>query len=275
MSVHAQPRCESFAIMLTSRSPLSITFSVWKALFLRESLSRIFSGRATAFWLVAEPLVHVAFLVLIFTVIRVRTISGIDSALWIVVGLLCFFFFRRTSEQVTSAIRSNEALFAYRQVKPIDSAFVRAGLEGFLMIVITLLVLIGMALLGHDVMPVSPLMIAAAVFGVWLIGLSFGLIASVAEELVPELGRVINLMMMPMYIASGVLLPIGAVSEPYRGWLLWNPLVHGLESARAGFSSYYHVLPDISLTYLYQYALVNLFFGLVLHRRFATKLVMQ
>jgi capsular polysaccharide transport system permease protein len=195
--------------------------------------------------------------------------------MWIIIGLMTFFFFRRTSEQVTSSVRANEALFAYRQVKPIDSALVRAGLEGALMIVISLLVLIGMAFAGHHVMPVAPLTVAAAVFGVWLIGLGFGLIASVVEELSPELGRIINLMMMPIYIISGVMLPIEAISEPYRGLLLLNPLAHGLEIARAGFSSYYHVVPDISLTYLYQYALVNLFFGLILHRRFATRLVMQ
>lgn len=261
--------------MIASRSPLSVTFSVWKALFLREALSRLFSGRAAAFWLIAEPLAHVAFLVFIFTVIRVSTIGGIDASMWIITGLITFFFFRRTSEQAISAIRSNQALFAYRQVKPIDSVLVRAGLEGFLMLVIALLALIIMALIGHQVIPDSPMLVVLAVFGVWSVGLGFGLMASVAEELVPELGRIINLLMMPLYMISGVMLPIDAISEPYRDWLLLNPLVHGLELARSGFSAYYHVSSDITLTYLYQTSLALVFFGLVLQRRFAARMVMQ
>ena len=261
--------------MLKLRSNLSITLSVWKALFLRESLSRIFSGRATAFWLVAEPLAHIIFLVFIFTVVRVTTIGGIDSALWIVVGLMTFFLFRKTYEQVASSVKSNQALFSYRQVKPIDAALVRAALEAFLTTLLFALILVGMALMGYAVLPASPMVVVAAIFGVWLVGLGLGLMASVAEELIPEVGYVIGLTMMPAYIMSGVLLPISAISEPYRSWLMFNPLVHGLESARSGFSANYHVLPDISLIYLYQCALFNIFFGLVLHRRFSHRLVMQ
>lgn len=261
--------------MILSRSPISVTFSVWKALFLREALSRLFSGRAAAFWLIAEPLAHVAFLVFIFTVVRVKTIGGVDVAIWIVVGLITFFFFRRTSEQAISAIRSNQALFAYRQVKPIDSVLVRASLEGVLMLVVATLALIVMALLGHNVVPDSPMTVAWAILGVWLIGLGFGLIASVAEELVPELGRILNLLMMPLYMISGVMLPIEAISEPYREWLLLNPLVHGLELARSGFSTYYHVTSGISLIYLYQIGSMLIFFGLALQRRFAARMVMQ
>jgi len=52
------------------------------------------------------------------------------------VGLLAFFMFRRTATQTRNAVSSNQALFAYRQVKPVDPVLVRAGLEGFLMVVI-------------------------------------------------------------------------------------------------------------------------------------------
>src|SRR3546814_2028028 len=38
----------------------SVTLSVWKALLLREALARLFSGRASWFWLIAEPILHMA-----------------------------------------------------------------------------------------------------------------------------------------------------------------------------------------------------------------------
>jgi capsular polysaccharide transport system permease protein len=263
--------------MITSagkdRTPIMITLSVWKALFLREALIRLFAGRAVWFWLLAEPMFHATYLMFIYTVVRVRTVGGIDIAIWIMVGLLAFFMFRRTGTQVMNAIAANRALFAYRQVKPVDTLLVRGGLEGFLMTIIASSLFAGAILLGYSVIPADPLAVLEAFFGLWLLGMGFGLVASMAGELVPELGRLIKLAMMPLYLISGVIFPISAVPQPYRDWLLLNPVAHGLEAARLGFALYYHAIPELSIGYLYGFAIVMILFGLTLHNRFATRVV--
>lgn len=261
--------------MRSGRPSLVITLSVWRALFLREALARLFAGRATWFWLVADPVFNVAYLAFIYTVIRVRTVGGIDTMLWLMVGMLGFFMFRRTGTQVQNAISANQPLFTYRQVLPVDTALVRAGLEAFLMIAVATVLLTGAALLGHSVVPADPFAVFEAFFGLWMVGLGFGLVTSVAIELVPELGKVLRLLMMPLYILSSVILPLSAVPPPYRGWLMFNPVAHGLEAVRLGFAPYYHAVPELSVAYLYAFGLVSIFFGLALHRRFATKLVTQ
>ena len=257
------------------RSSLSITLSVWRALLLRESLSRLFSRRAAWAWLLLEPVANMAFMVLIFTVIRVRQVGGIETGLWLIIGFLGFFFFRRTGNQGSNAISANRSLFAYRQVKPVDTVLMRAALEGLLMLMVSLLVLIGGALLGLHVLPSAPLAVMEAVFGLWLLGLGFGLVVSVIKELAPELDNLLDMVMMPMMMISGVILPLSAVPHPYREWLMYNPVAHGLEAARLGFAPYYHAAPELSLPYLYGCALVSLFFGLALHARFAQKLMTQ
>ena len=257
------------------RTPLAITLSVWKALFLRESLTRLFSGRASWFWLLAEPVFHVSYMLAIFTVIRVNNVGGIDTTIWLIVGMLAFFMFRNTGTQVMHAISANQALFTYRQVKPVDTLLVRGGLEGLLTITVTSILLCGTALFGHSIIPADPLAVLEAFVGLWLLGMGFGLVASVAGELVPELGRLITFVMMPLYMVSGVIFPISVVPQPYRDWLLLNPVVHGLEAARLGFAPYYHAVPELSVGYLYQFALVIIFLGLALHRRFALRLVTQ
>ena len=261
--------------MRSARTPLAITLSVWKALFLREALSRAFTGRAAWFWLIAEPVLHVAFLMLIFATARIQSVGGIDMAIWLMVGLLAFFMFRRTGMQVMNAVDSNQALFAYRQVKPVDSALVRAGLEGFLMAIIIMILLAGAALSGLSVSAADPLGVINAFLGIWLFGLGFGLVMSVAIELVPELSRIIHLIMMPLYIISGVMFPISAVPQPYRDWLLLNPVAHGLEAARLGFSLHYHSVPELSVVYLHGFALVSVFLGLALYRQFGLRMVTQ
>lgn len=247
--------------------------SVWRALFLREALLRISKERAAWVWLLLEPVVHMAFLVFLFLTIRVRVVGGIDTPVWIMVGLLSFFMFRRPALQAMNAVGANQALFTYRQVKPVDAVLVRVGLEGFLMVLIAIIVLGGAGLYSLRVVPADPLAVLAAFFGLWLVGLGFALIASVASELVPELGRFIGMAMPPLYIFSGVMFPLDKVPQPYRDILMMNPLPHGLEAARLGFAPYYKALPDASLAYLYAYALVIVFIGLALHRRFEARLV--
>jgi len=254
------------------RSSISITLSVWKGLFLREALTRLFSGRASWFWLFLEPIFHIALLMFIFSVIRVRHVGGIDTAVWIMVGFLAFFMFRRTGRQAIDAVGANEALFTYRQVKPVDTVLVRCVLEGFLMTIISCLLMAGAALFGYSVIPEDPLGVFKALFGLWLVGMGFGLVVSVCKGLVPEVGEVMSLAMRPMYFISGVIFPISMVPQPYRDWLLLNPVAHGIEAARLGFAEHYHAIAESSMSYTYSFALVSIFLGLVLHRRFALTL---
>lgn len=255
------------------RNSLGVALSVWKALLLREALARLFASRAAWFWLIAEPVLHMAIISFIFTVIRQRMVGGIDFLIWLVLGLQGFFLFRRTAMQMAGAIDSNRALFSYRQVTPTDTVLVRGVLEAVLTTMVAVVMMAGLSLLGRDVIPIDPLALLIAFFGLWLLGAAVGLIVSVVSELVPEFRQIANMVMMPLYFISGVLIPIASIPEPYRDWLLINPIVHGLDAARAGFAPYYHAVPGLSISYLYAVALVGIFAGLALHRRFADYMV--
>jgi capsular polysaccharide transport system permease protein len=259
----------------TLRSPLDITLSVWKALFLREAVNRLSRERTAWLWLLMEPVMHIVFLMFIFTVIRLRVVGGIDTAVWIMVGLLAFFMFRRPAQQGINAVGANQALFTYRQVKPVDTVLVRACLEGFLMILVVVILLAGARLYGLAVVPADPLAVLEAFVALWLVALGFGLVASVAGELVPELGRFIGMTLRPLYFFSGVIFPLERIPQPYREWLMLNPVAHGLEATRLGFAPHYKAVPETSVAYMYGFAVVAIFLGLALHRRFATRLVTQ
>ncbi len=259
----------------THRSPLDVTLSVWKALFLREAVSRLSRERAAWLWLLTEPVLHIAFVMFLFAAIRLRVVGGIDTAVWIMVGLLAFFMFRRPAQQGMNALGASQALFSYRQVKPVDTVLVRAALEGFLMALIAVILLMGAGLYGLAIVPADVLAVLAAFFAMWLLGLGFGLIVSVTSELVPELGRLMRMVIAPLYFFSGVIFPLAAIPQPYRDWLMLNPLAHGLEATRLGFAPHYHAVPETSITYMYSFALISIFFGLALHQRFATRLVTQ
>jgi capsular polysaccharide transport system permease protein len=258
-----------------TRAPLTVTFSVWQAIFLREALDRLFDMRGAWFWLFAEPVSHIAFLIFVWAVIRARTIGGADVVIWLSAGLLSFFLFRRTAVQVTHAVDSNRPLFAYRQVKPFDTAIARAVLEAFLISIISAIILGGATLWGRASVPDDPLLVICAAFGLWLFGLGYGLIASVWMRLVPEMKHVFHILMIPLYLLSGVIWPLASIPPPYRDTLLINPITHGLELVRLGFASYYYAAPGVNAAYLYTWAVTSVFLGLLLYRRFDVQLEMK
>ncbi|MCP3669850.1 MAG: ABC transporter permease [Gammaproteobacteria bacterium] len=261
--------------LLEARSPLAITLSVWRAIFLREALDRLFKERAAWVWLLVEPVMHIAFFVWVFAVVRARNIGGIDTSVWIMVGMLSFFLFRRTAIQVMHAPSSNKAFFSYRQVKPFDTALMRGVMEGFLMIMMSVIVLFIANLLGIPTIPGDPLLVIVTCGVLWLYGLGYGLVASVLMELVPELEHVLQILMLPLYLISGVIVPISSIPYPYQDYMMINPIAHGLELVRQGFAPHYHTASGTSLGYILAFAMTHVFLGLLLYRRFALRLVMR
>lgn len=254
--------------------PFTNTLTVWQALFLREALDRFFGSRAAWAWLLVEPSMHIAFMGGVWGMMRRNSMGGIDVSLWIILGMLSFFLFRRTAVQTLHALDCNKAFFAFRQVRPFDVALVRASVEAFSMFFISWFILGVAAMLGLHVLPEKPLTALLALAGLWLFGLGYGLITSVGMRLVPDSGHIFQILMMPLYLISGVIMPLTFIPVPYRDWLLWNPLVHGLELVRLGFFSNYHTL-DVSFSYLYAWVLGSLALGMALYRGLETRLVTQ
>lgn len=242
---------------------------------MREALVRLFGTRMAWVWLLLEPLGNMLWLIMIFSVVRVHHIGGIGTALWIMIGMLVFFTFRRTVTQVQNSLNANQTLFTYRQVTPADVALVRAGVEGVLMLVLSVMLFTIGAVFDWVIWPEDPWNVLEAFFIAWACATGMGLVFCASIKLVPETERIINFIMMPLMMISGVLFPLNVVSQQYREWLMLNPVAHAIEAARLGFAPYYHAVPELDLTYASFSALVLLFAGLALFRRFANRLVMQ
>lgn len=258
---------------MSGRSSTHIMLSVWKALLLREATFRLFGTRAAWAWLMLEPLVNFAFLIYLFAVIRHRVVGGMDVAIWLILGLVGYFTFRRTANQMGGAIDSNLALFTYRQVLPFDAIMVRGILEGLIMLVAAIIVTIIMALFGYDVLPERPLILLSGFFGLWLFGASLGLLVAVGGVLIEETRQIFAMLMMPVYFISSVIFPISAVPPQYQKLLMFNPIIHGVEGMRAGYSRYYHAPEGLDLSYLYLSSAILLAIGLTLYTRFAKAIV--
>lgn len=239
---------------------------------MREALTRLYGRRMAWLWLLLEPLVHVGFLMLIFSTLRQRHLSGVDFALFLALGFMGYQMFVATGRRCASAIGANRGLLSYRQVLPVDTVLARIALESTLQFIVLVLLLLLAAVAGFDVLPHDPLIACAALALLALMGAGFALTFSVLYVLVPETEKLVGFIFVPLYFLSAIMYSPAMLPVTAREWLLYNPIVHGVELIRSGFFPGYHILPEVSVGYLAAWALSLTVLGLALQRRFAKRL---
>lgn len=255
------------------RTPWQVTRSVWYAMFMREAISRTMTDRLGWFWMIAEPMAFTLIMVSIRSFISGdRLIVGAEFIPWMIVGLMGFFLVREGMIRALGAVDANQALFAYRQVQPVDSVLVRNFLEVMLRTLIFLLFIVGALMLGMDLTPDDALTAMWDWFALWCLGLGLGLIVSVAGSLVPEVAKVVRMINMPLLILSGVIFPLNNLPHWLLEYVMLNPIVHGLETLRASFFEGYKVVHGTSMTYYWMWTLSTLALGLLMHMRFRDRL---
>lgn len=249
------------------RTSWQVTRSVWYALLMRETISRTTADRFGWFWMIAEPMAMVGLMVVIRALLMgsERLIPGAEFIPWLIVGLLGFFVFREGMMRSLGAIEANRGLFSYRQVLPVDPVIARCLVEGMIKTFILIIFIAGGVLFEVDLYPDDPLIAILDWFSLWLLGFGAGLVFSVVSCLVPEIGIIIRISLLPLMLISGVILPLNFLPHSVLEVVLYLPIVHGLENLRLSFFSGYHTLQGTSEFYLWFWALGLIALGLLLH----------
>jgi capsular polysaccharide transport system permease protein len=163
-------------------------------------------------------------------------------------------------------VESNSGLFNYRQVKPLDAAVARLVLEAVIHLLALAVLLLGAVYLGYAVPVHDPLAALGALGLLAGLGAGLGLIACVVACRFEESKKIIPVLMRPLYFLSGIFFPLDAIPAQFQPYLLWNPILHGIELFRGSI-----VVVDAEIhgdfTYLGIAALVVIYAGLALFRR--------
>lgn len=259
---------------MKSRTPWQVTRSVWFAMFMREAISRTMANRMGWFWMIAEPVAFVTIMILIRTQLKgaSRLIINAEFIPWMITGMMGFFLVREGLTRSQGAISSAQALFAYRQVQPVDTVLVRTYMDGMLRTVVLVLFILGGLGLGLHIFPDNVIKALFSWVALWALGLGLALIISVSVKLIPEIGKIISMLSMPLMIISGVILPLNSLPHSILEYLMLNPVVHGLELLRLSFFENYHVVSGTSITYLWLWILGLNALGLLMHLRYKERL---
>lgn len=248
------------------RSPYQIQKDVLYALLLREFSARFGRSRVGFFWVLIEPIAHVAFPVLMFGFIMDRHVTGYEYPVFLLYGLLPYFLFRSICMQTMDGVNASRGLLSYRPVHLIDLIFTKAiftlALESSLFLIISL----GLSALGYDLMPALPIEWLCLMLGVSVFGLGLGMIFAAIASFMPDSRAVIRVSFMPLYLISGVVLPISRFPPEWVERLSVNPLLHWIEASRQLGLAHYRPIDQLSYQVVFFSAAVTVFFGLALYR---------
>ena len=258
------------------RGSFDIQKSVFKAFLSRELKTRFGRFKLGFFWAVIEPLSHVIVLSVLFSFLRDKNnFFGIPFPTFFATGIIAFFAFQKVLIISIASIKVNLGLFIYRQVKPIDAIMVRALLQFFIyLVVVAILIFIGHWFFGLNTLPHDPLRSLFVFFLLFLMGLGFGFMTAVIGVIYEEWSQFITLTTRPLYFISGIFFPLAVLPIEVHSYLLWNPILHGVEEFRKSWIIGYPS-ENTSLLYLIIFTLIVFMVGLSYYRKNRFKILMQ
>ncbi|MCY9872375.1 ABC transporter permease [Vibrio barjaei] len=251
------------------RTSLQIFVDVTFALLLREVKTRFGDRKFGYLWVLVEPILLITFLSIAFSFRGREALGDTEYAVFVMLGLVPLFFFRKGTTSAMKAIKPNKGLFVYPVVRPFNAIAARILLE--LMICVALLVIFALGFwwlgMGHMPRDIGGVM---GVLGVLLVMTSgLGFLLCVINNYIPSVTSFWSMISMPLMILSGAVIPVFIVIPPqYHDWLLLNPVLHCFELIRYYWVDGYPLYVQASESWLYasSVALVMLFLGLYGYR---------
>ncbi|MGV6816491.1 MAG: ABC transporter permease [Thiotrichales bacterium] len=257
---------------MSKRSSWEIQRAVIMALMLRELKTRFGSYRLSYFWALFEPISHILILALIFGFVLGRTLPGINYPLFLTTGIMPWLLFSNMITRGMAAVDANRALFNYRQLKPFDTIIARMVLEAIIILTAYAILLLIAWWVGIDFAIHEPLRLILSLVLLFLV--AFGLVLPLCyiNTLYPEIGKVIPLLMRPLYFVSGIFFSISTIPQQYHAYLTWNPVLHAVELSRSAiFPGYPH--DEASVMYLTAIAIILIAVGWSFFRHNTDRLV--
>lgn len=219
------------------------------ALVLREARVRHGRSRLGYAWAVIEPFAVTAAIISFFVATGLRG-NGLDFAPFYASGILAFAYFRHASSFIGMAIEANTPLFNYPRVREFDAVIARLILDTITSMLICVLVLTFLFFVFGTALPHDLGRMLLAFFGLSLLALGAGLNVAALQRYFNMAAYIYGMLMVPAFFLSGVFFTLQTLPYELRPIIAWNPILHGVETFRAGYLEGY---PDyhLDLPYLY------------------------
>ncbi len=189
-------------------------------------------------WAVLEPVLGIALLSAIFALAFAAPPLGASFPLFYASGLLPLLLFLDVTQKTGQAVRFSRILMRYPRVALLDAVaarFLLAAMTQLLVSAIVFAALIGVSRGGV----IDHLGFIRVYFLMALLSAGIGALNCWLGQVFPLWTRAWAVLSRPLFVLSGVFFLIDDVADPFRGWLLWNPITHVISMLRTAIYPYY------------------------------------
>lgn len=191
-------------------------------------------------WAILEPIGHLLTLgVMFYAINHAPSPLGTNLFLYYITGLVPFLMFSHVSHDVMGAAEGGNAMLQLPIVRRTDLIVAHALRQLATELIVGIVIFGGAALLGLQGMPADPPAAAAGVLLLWLLGIGVGAVNVVLSGLFPSYETLYAALIRLLYFASGIYYSPITMPDMVRDWLVWNPVLQGIDLFRSGFFSQY------------------------------------
>jgi len=237
---------------------LRLQMEIVGALAYRDQSERIRKSPFGAPGLLVEPLLFVSLWLLLRILIRARSTDLMNPVLQFGAGFILFYLFNTIALRAIVGVARSQRFAELRRIRPLDVLLAGALVESQIYGTCLVLVIVGVSIYQWQLVVADPGAAVGMFLLVALTSLGVGLSALVIGHRVPLVKMVVNLVLRRLlFWTSGLFFSIASIPEFARPFLLWNPLLHGIELFRHAMVPTYPI-PGISLNYLLVWAFGSL-----------------
>lgn len=217
---------------------------IW-ALILRETVTRFGREGLGMLWLIGEPAMFIIGVMVMFSIID-QGYGSVGVGEYLAVSYPTLLFWRNGTGRVVKGLEVNRALLHHRQIRPIDIIYSRIILEFSSCIAVFFFLFPIFIFLGICQFPADLFQMCIGYLLVIWFSFAFVMIMAALSDLSETIEKISHIILYLMLPFSGVFLPAYIVPEPYRGYLLYFPLVDTVEYFHRGYfgnrmPTYYHL----------------------------------
>jgi capsular polysaccharide transport system permease protein len=244
---------------------LWLQVDIVRALAFREQSERIRKSEFGAVGLLVEPLIFVGLWLLLRIALRARGSDLMNPVLQFGSGFVLFYLFSSIALRAINGVSRAQRFADLRRVRPLDVLMAGALVESQIYSTCLVLVIVGVALAQWHITLADPGAAVAFFLLLVITALGVGISALVIGHRVPLVKLVVKLVVRRLlFWTSGLFFSIAMIPEYLRPYLLWNPLLHGIELFRHALVPSYPI-PGISLPYFLAWALGSVGFSMLVY----------
>lgn len=258
---------------MVKQRPMSATMRtlrVLSALMLREMTTRYGRSAGGYIWAVLEPVGMILILSFAFSQFLRTPPVGESFVLFYATGYLPFHYFAEISNTTSSAVSTNRSLLHLPLVTPLDTILARFWLSFLTLIVVSAVVLFGLAYLYSETLSVDLEGLIRSFGAGAVLGIGIGTLNALIFPFVPVWRQIWGIISRPLFLISGIFFVFEELPEPLQALLYWNPLIHVVGASRKAFFPTYDGT-YVNIGYAYAVGILAFLIGaalLVRHRSF-------